>query len=205
MEAKESDQRGSSHLRAAAEKNHDGMADDGNLSGHLRAHRGGEEGQLVPGQQIAAEAESHDQKEQQHAGDPCQLAGLAVGLEKQDAEHVGKGGEDHQIGGPGVDGTNQPAKLHAGHDVLHAFEGLVGAGTVIEQQQDAGEHLDHEEKERDAPEEVPVGQLVRGNGLMTEWGQDSVQIEAFIEPAKEGAEHGHASPFRLTKISSPRT
>ena len=52
---------------AAAKKDHQGLADDRDLSGHLRADRGGEEGQLVPGQQIAAESESHDQKEQHHA------------------------------------------------------------------------------------------------------------------------------------------
>ena len=110
--------------------------------------------------------------------DPRQLSGLAVRLEKQHAEHVHEGGEDHQVGRPGVNGTNQPAKLHPGHDVLHALEGFVGAGAVIQQQQDAGEHLDHEEEKRDAAEEVPVGEAMRGNGLVAERGNEAVQMQA---------------------------
>ena len=88
MESKESGERGSGHLRAAAEKDHHGLADDGNLPGHLRADRGGEEGQFVPGQQVAAKAESHRQKKRQHAADPCQLPRPAIGLQKQHAERV---------------------------------------------------------------------------------------------------------------------
>ena len=72
----------------------------GTCPGHLGADRGGEEGQLVPRQQVPAKAESHNQKQEEHARDPCQLPGLAVGLEKQHAEHVRKGGENHQIGRP---------------------------------------------------------------------------------------------------------
>ena len=65
-----------------------------------------------------------------------------------------------------MDGTNQPAKLHLGHDVLHAFEGLVGARTVIQEQQDPGHHLDDEQEERDAPEEVPIGEPMEGNSFL---------------------------------------
>ncbi len=82
MESEEAGQRGARDFFAAAQKDHHGLADDGNLSGDLRSDLGGEEGQRVPGQQVAAEAESHDQKEQQHARDPGELSGLAIRLEK---------------------------------------------------------------------------------------------------------------------------
>src|SRR5208282_1973386 len=139
-----------------------------------------------------------------HTGDPCQLPGFAVGLEKEHAEHVRKGSKNHEIGGPGVDGTNQPAKPHPGHDVLDAFEGLVGTRTVIQEQQDPGQQLDYEKKKGNASEEVPIGQAMSGDGLVAERGYEVVPIQSFIKPAAEGGEQGHASRFRLTTMSSPR-
>ena len=185
VKSEEAGERGAGNLFAAAQENHHWLADDGNLAGDLRADFGGEEGQCVPGQQITAEAETHDQEEQQHAGDPGELAGLAIGLEKGHAEHVHEGGEDHQIGRPGMDGSNKPAKLHPGHDVLHALKCLVGAGAVIQQQQDAGEHLDHEQEQRDAAEEVPVGEAVRGNGLVAQRSNELFEMKPFVEPAND--------------------
>ena len=103
-----------------------------------------------------------------------------------------------------MDGTNQPAKLHPRHDVLHAFECFVGAGAVIQQQQNPGEDLDDEEKQRDAAEKVPVRQSMRGNCLVAERRNQSVQMQPLVKPAIERGEHGYASRFRLTTISSPR-
>ena len=78
-------------------------------------------------------------------------------------------------------------------------------GTVIQEQQDPGQHLDHEEKKGDASEEIPVGQAMSGDSLVAERGYEVVPIKSFIKPADEGGEQGHASRFRLTTISSPRT
>src|SRR5208282_1636741 len=50
------------YLFTTAEKDHHGLTDDRNLPGNLGADLGGEEGQRVPGQQIPAEAKSHDKK-----------------------------------------------------------------------------------------------------------------------------------------------
>ncbi len=44
-----------------------------------------------------------------------------------------------------------------------------------------------------------------GDGLMLERSDEPIQIKPFIQPANNGGEHGHASLFRLTTISSPRT
>jgi hypothetical protein len=100
---------------------------------------------------------------------------------------VREGSKNHEVGRPGVDGANQPAKLHPGHDVLHALEGLVGAGTVIEEQQDPGQHLDHEEKKGDASEEIPVREAMAGDGLVAKRGDQVVQIKSFIKPANRTA------------------
>ncbi len=131
--------------------------------------------------------------------------GLRYALRKTHAEHVHEGGKDHEVGRPGVDGTNEPAELHPGHDVLHAFEGFIGAGAVIQQQQDAGEHLNDEEEQRDAAEEIPVRKAMGWNGLMAQRLDETVKMKPFVEPANDCGNHGYASRFRLTTISSPRT
>jgi len=104
-----------------------------------------------------------------------------------------------------MDGSYKPAKLNPGHDVLHALEGLVCARTVIQQQQYSGEHLDNEQKESDAAEEILIREAVRGNGLVAQWSNEPFEIKPVIEPANDGGDHYYASRFRLTTTSSPRT
>src|ERR1022692_2338906 len=166
MESKEPSQRGSRYFFTTAEKDHQGLADDRKLPGNLSGDLSGEEGQGVPGQQVAAETEPHDEKQENYSADPSELTRFAVRFKEQHAEHVRERGKDHQVGRPGVDRPNQPAKLHLGHDELHALEGLVGTRTVIQEQQDPGQHLNHEEKKGDATEEIPVGELVERNSFL---------------------------------------
>jgi hypothetical protein len=48
------------------------------------------------------------------------------------------------------------------------LERFVRTGPVIQEQQDAGADLNSEEKQRDTAQEVPVRELVNGDGLMTQ-------------------------------------
>jgi hypothetical protein len=156
------------------------VADDGHLAGNLCAHFGGEKCQGIPGKQITAKTESHRQEQQQHAAQPSQLSRLAVRAQEHDAEHVSEGTENHQVGGPGMNRAPQPAELHARHDVLHAFESLVGSWPVIKQQQNSRANLDHEQKEGDSSEKIPVRELVDGNGLFFQRLDQLRPVEAFI-------------------------
>ena len=60
----------------------------------------------------------------------------------------------------------------------------MAAGAVIEQQQNAGDHLDGEEKQRDAAEVVPHGGGMHGHGLVRQRFADGMQAEPFFEPAR---------------------
>src|SRR5208283_1637385 len=102
-----------------------------------------------------------------------------------------------------MDGTDQPSIAHLGHDVLHALEGVIGAGMVIQQKQYAGDHLYPEQKKGDATEEIPVRQAVNGDGLVAKRGDQVVQMKSFIQPANDGGDHGQVSRLRVTTISSP--
>ena len=95
MESKKPGQCGSGYFFTAAEKNHHGLANQRNLPRNFSADFGGEESQGIPRQQIAAETEPHDQKQQDHSADPCEFTRFAVGLQEQHAEHVRKRGKNH--------------------------------------------------------------------------------------------------------------
>ena len=143
------------HVRAAAHEVHDGLADDRRHPRHVRADARGEERQLVPREQVAAEAEGERDEEHQHAGQPRELARTPVRVQEHHAEKVREGRGDHQVGRPRVNRPHEPAERHARHDERHALVGLRGARPVVEQQQRAGDDLDEEEEQRHAAEEIP--------------------------------------------------
>ena len=65
-----------------------------------------------------------------------------------------------------MDGPDEPAEFHTGHDKFDALKAFCHRGAVVEEQQDACQHLHAEQKQRDAPEVVPVGGGVNRNGLV---------------------------------------
>src|SRR5215475_4412655 len=103
--------------------------------------------------------------------------------------------------------TNQPPELHLRHDELHALKGFVSARPVIQKKQCSGEDLDPKEKQRHAPEKVPIGVAVRGNLLFLGQVLDAFQPKSLVKPRTNAERQvGHqASCLRRTKISSPRT
>src|SRR5450756_913133 len=77
--------------------------------------------QLVPGQEVARESEAQNEAEHRKAGEPRQLARLAIGLREQDAEEVRQNGEAHEVRRPAMDRADEPSERHAAHEVLHAL------------------------------------------------------------------------------------
>ena len=141
-------------VRAAAEQIGKEGSNQRHGFGNSQAHLGGEECQLVPGQQVAAEAQEHGHKEQDQAAPPGNLTGAAVGLHQGGREHVNHDGQDHQVGCPGMGGADQPAEVDLVGDLADRLVGL-GTGPEIDQQQDPGQALDNEEEERNAAPVIP--------------------------------------------------
>jgi hypothetical protein len=77
--------------------------------------------------------------------------------------------EHHQVGGPGVRRTDEPAEVHHERDLADGLIGI-GAGPIVDQQQDAGEALDDKQEQRNAAPVVPEGLGVRGNCLVSRKG-----------------------------------
>ena len=138
----------------------------GRRAGDVRSDPGGEIRQLVPGQEIAAEAEGQEEDEEEEARDPGQLPGLAVGLQEEGREHVDEEDADEDVGRPAVDGADEPAELDLAHDELDALVGGVDRGRVIEQEHDPRGDLDAGQEEGDAAEIVPERVLVLGDRLV---------------------------------------
>ncbi len=196
MEAKQRQEQGRQHDHVEGEETLDGeladlgtaaqhignhRADEGNGDRNLKADLGGEVAELVHGQQVAGEAEDGGQAEQRHAAEPSKLTRLAVGLHKEDREHMHEDGEQHQVGGPGMRRTDEPAEVHDEGDLANRFVGF-RTGAVIDQQQYAGKALDKEEEQRDAAPVIPERLGVNGNRLVVREGSQLGEAQALIDP-----------------------
>ncbi len=67
------------HLGSAADQAHQAFAKQRHFAYGICSHGSGEEGALVPGEQIAGEGHSQNESEQDASGKPEQLAAAFVG------------------------------------------------------------------------------------------------------------------------------
>src|SRR6185369_13489343 len=102
-----------------------------------------------------------------------------------------------------MDRANQPAKLHFSNDELHALKSILGAGTVVKQQQNSSNHLDHKQKKRHATEVIPDRMTVDRHLFLLRHSGDSADRQALVQPVLH---HfcSHKFYALLTTISSPR-
>src|SRR6185503_4380019 len=84
-----------------------------------------------------------------------------------------------------VDVANQPAEGHLRDDELHALVGFGGARTVVQEEQNAGEHLDAEEKQRHPAEVIPHFLRVHRDALLRDEVAQVTEIEAFVHPVNQ--------------------
>jgi hypothetical protein len=203
MQAVEPGQGRAGHLVAAAQEPHHEAADDGHGARNPRPDLGGEERQLVPRQEIAAEAEREHQEQQQHAAQPRQLARLPVGLQEERAEHVHEGQQNEQVRRPAVDVPDEPPELHLRHDELDALVGLVGARPVVQQEHDAGRDLHADQEQRHAAHVVPDLVGVDRHALLGHEVADAAEIDPIVEPLDDALHVGLRQPRETTTSSCP--
>ena len=83
---------------------------------------------------------------------PVEFARLLVGAGEEHAAHVQEDHRHHAVRRPAVHVAQEDAERHRAAQVEHAVVGLGGRRHVVEHQQDAGHHQDHEQEERDQAE-----------------------------------------------------
>jgi len=154
----------------------------------------------VPGKKIATESETKNEEQQDHAADPGQLTRLAISASQRNAEHMSKSAKHHQVGRPGMNGANQPTKLHAVGDVLDALIGFTGARMVVQQEQNAGKQLNAEQEQSQSAEKIPGTVTVNGNRFFSQRRKSFLQVEALVDPGLNSGRgiHDQAACFRIT-------
>ena len=137
-----------------------------------------------PREARARKSEKQHQAQQRDPGQPGQFPGLSVRVREHDTEHVHECDEYQQIGGPAMDGPDQPAELDAGHDELHAFESFVDRGPVVQHQQNARDDLDGEQEQRHSAEVVPASRRVHRDGFVLHQPTYRAEVQPLFQPAR---------------------
>jgi len=159
MQRVEADQRVRADLEAADEQEAALRTEDRRRTDHVRTDGDRPEGQLIPWQQVAGEAEQQRQHEQNDTNDPVELARGLIRARVEHTHHVHEGQHDHAVRHPAMHVAHQHAETHIAlqrHDVrvraLHR-------GHVVEHQQRAGDRQAEKHEERQPAEAVRVRDL----------------------------------------------
>ena len=115
-------------------------------------HRDGPESQLVPGQQIAGEAQKQRDQQQPHAQHPVEFPRLLVSAGEEHAAQVQEHDGHHAVRRPAVHIAQEDAEGHRAAQVQHAVVRLRGGGHVVEHQEHAGDHQNQKQEERHQPQ-----------------------------------------------------
>ena len=193
----EAGERVAADVFAAPGQQEQGLSRHGDRFDDRRAHLRGEEGELIPRQQVAAESEGQENPQQGDAGEPRQFSRPPIRPHDVRRQQVQKEHSDQQVGAPGVNRAKEPAEVNFRHNRPHALEGVVGRGLVKQRQEDAGDDLDGEKEQGHSAEEVEDRHSVDRNSLVGGQGRD-VQSQAVVqEIQKELRPAGF--PFRLLR------
>src|SRR5215475_5801219 len=99
--------------------------------------------------------------------------------------------------------AHQPTEAHLGHNELHTFKCGFRAWTVVQEQQNAGQHLNRKKKQRHAAEVIPDGLPVNGNCFMCGKGSNCFQPNPVVQPCRETISTVFHRLHRLDTITSP--
>src|SRR5438270_3587117 len=149
------------YLHPAQQCEADLLTEHGGVAHHVRPHRHGPQGQLVPRQQVAGEGEQQRQREQDDADDQVELPWGLVGDVVEDQGIVQEHRQHHQVGGPAVHVPDEQAEGHRRLEGLDVVPRLGRGGPVEEHQEDPGHRQDDEQEERQSSEAERVADLDR--------------------------------------------
>lgn len=193
MQGKETTEGSGADQLSAPQKLHQFRADKGNGVGAVGGHCRRPERELAPGEEIAGQGTQLHQGNKDKAGDPVQLARALVAPHEEDREEVKEEGHYHQVRADHMTAADQPAAGDVVHDEAHAPEGFFGVRHVIDEEEDAGHHLQGQEAEEDTPQRIPgidvARQQVAGQLLLHE----VAHADADVDPVNETFKEGHTA------------
>ena len=136
---------------------------------------------LIPGQEVAGQAERERHEQQEHAGPPAELSRRAVGAVQQHLEHVHDEQDDHRARAEVVQAAHEPAERHHVAEEVDASPRLPARRRVVERHQHAGHGLQHEQEEQPAAEDVGPARTAE-HGLVERGLHDLPVAGAVLEP-----------------------
>jgi len=146
-------------------------------------------GVLVEPQDLPGERHAERHQQQKHAENPRELPRKLVGAEQNHLAHVDEDHGHHEIRSPSVHGAQEPAERDAMIEVLQAVPGLGGGRNVDDREHDAGEDLEHEDRERRAAEDVPPACRPGGHLVFRHITDRASDLEPLVEPVPDFLDH----------------
>ena len=191
MQREESRKRRARDDRASQQKVHDPRPQNRYAAGNGRSDAQSPISVLIESKHLAGKGHSERQEEQKNTHHPGQLSGEFVSSEKEDLHHVDQDDRDHEIRAPAVQSANEPAERDLVIENLQAVPCFSRGGHIKEREQNAGDKLEHEHRERGAAENVsPACGLARDrvlHGLPDRRGK----LQARIEPVAHFLDQAH--------------
>ena len=154
VKVEESSQRLRADVSPAAEHVQERRPDQRHLGDHVRPDRRRPVGELVVHQRVARKGEAERCQEQPHADHPRELARTTIAARDEDADHVQKHRDHHQLTGRLMEAAHQPSESHRKSDLTHALIGVHRLRHVVERQENASDHQ-HGEEHRGRPAQGP--------------------------------------------------
>jgi hypothetical protein len=175
-------------LRPAAQQVREERADDRARAVDVDADDGRPVRGLIPWEEVAREALGHAEREQQHTDEPAQLTGVLVRAEEEHAAHVQEHQDDEDARAPAVHAAHEPAPCDVVRDVLDRLPGLVRVGDVVHRQDDAGDQLHEERRQRRGAERLQPREV--GRHLAEQEVLDAAdEAGALLEPVDRREQH----------------
>src|SRR5664279_4242159 len=193
--------RGGAQLGAAAQQFDHDAANERGAPGDVGPHLGGPIRLLVPRQQVAGERETQHDEQQPDAEQPAHFAGVLVGTETEDADHVGHDEDHHGRGAPVVDATEEVSAQDMALDVANAVVGMIGRRGVVHRHDHAGHHLHEEHRQRGAAKRMPPGESPR-HPAIDQLGPQGLHVDPIVNPLRD---RGHAQASRFSGIPSRKS
>ena len=184
VEGVEARERLGAELVSAAQHAGERRADERGLLRDLRPDLGGPVGLLVPGQEVAREAEAHHDEQQHDAAHPGELARELVRAREERAQQVEPHHRHHGARAPDVEAAQQPSEGRLFGHPADRVEGVVGRGRVRHRQERSARHLEQKEKQGDAAERIDPARAAR-DPSREERPPDLARAETLVEPVAE--------------------
>ena len=188
MEREEPRQRVVAVSRIADQEPLHRFADARQTARDVGRHLRGEEALLIPGQQIAGEAEAERRAQQADAEPPVDLARRQMRARDHHLQHVQGKQHDHRLRAEMMQAADQPAEVHLVLDEVDRPPRRDVAGRIGGHQQHAGDDLDGEdEREAASPDIAPF--RAAGDLLDEHQVQELLVAGSMIQPVRKSANH----------------